>query len=811
MEFILLLGMGLVIVMLNNSKNSINEKFESLQSNFDTLFSDLRRLESKIRELEKPISHLQEEPVITIIASEPLNEEIQPVNELDDQVVEQLNPAFPDIIPVKETVHELPEIIRPFQPEEEQPEELSFWERYPDLEKFIGENLVNKIGIAILVLGMGFFLKYAIDQNWINEIGRTCIGLVTGGILIALAHKMRNAYPAFGSVLIGGGLAILYFSVTIAYHQYHLIGQSAAFVTMIIITAATVFLSVVYERIELAVFAILGGFGAPFLVSSGEGNYIVLFTYLLILNAGMLVLAYYKKWNLLNQISFVFTVAIYGGWLYTKVLDPSITIPKPYVGALIFATFFYFIFFLMNIINNVKETVKFNVLEIGQILSNTALYFSAGMLILGAVNDGLFKGTFTICLALFNFIFAFLCYKNDKVDRNLLYLLIGLVLTFVSLAAPIQLNGNYITLFWTLESILLVWLAYKSGLAFLRDVSVLLIGLLIISLAMDWHNIYILTSSKKDILYPVFNKGFITSFFSIAGITGYTYLINRYFRSEQVVRFKVADYIYCLKIGIFLLSYAGILFEFNHQVQTHFPVIKPILLGCYNYIWANALLSRSNRMVMEMKVVILVYAISLICLYPLYFNNEVIEIRNNYLQESSSSFSDFLIHYLLFALLILTLSRAYTTISSLIDTAKMKEVTQVAIITLLVYVASAELDHLAVFNRFSASNPIDSIIRSTHKAGYAILWGICSFILIYLGMKWKSQTVRIASLALFGITLLKLFLFDIRGLSEGGKIAAFISLGLMLLVVSFMYQKLKKLILVDEMKVESEKDISNPD
>ena len=54
--------------------------------------------------------------------------------------------------------------------------------------------------------------------------------------------------------------------------------------------------------------------------------------------------------------------------------------------------------------------------------------------------------------------------------------------------------------------------------------------------------------------------------------------------------------------------------------------------------------------------------------------------------------------------------------------------------------------------------------------------------------------VRIIALTLFGITLAKLFLFDIRGASEGARVAAFISLGVLLLVISFLYQKLKVLL-----------------
>jgi uncharacterized membrane protein len=151
-------------------------------------------------------------------------------------------------------------------------------------------------------------VKYAIDQEWIGEIGRVFIGILCGGILLGVGHRLRNTFRAFSSVLAGGGIAVLYLTIAIAFHEYRIFSQTSAFIIMLIITGFAVALSLGYNKIELAVLSILGGFASPFMVSTGEGNYVVLFTYILILDVGMLVLAYYKKWNLVNIISYLFTV-----------------------------------------------------------------------------------------------------------------------------------------------------------------------------------------------------------------------------------------------------------------------------------------------------------------------------------------------------------------------------------------------------------------------------------------------------------------------------------------------------------------------
>ncbi|MBA3899851.1 MAG: DUF2339 domain-containing protein, partial [Bacteroidetes bacterium] len=152
-------------------------------------------------------------------------------------------------------------IVPPRPPSPPPPPKPGFFDRNPDMEKFIGENLANKIGIAILVLGIGFFVKYAIDQDWINEIGRVFIGIICGGILIGIAHRLRKTFTAFSSVLVGGGIAVLYFTIAIAFHEYQIFSQTQAFLLMAGITAFSVLLSLGYNKQELAVLSILGGFG----------------------------------------------------------------------------------------------------------------------------------------------------------------------------------------------------------------------------------------------------------------------------------------------------------------------------------------------------------------------------------------------------------------------------------------------------------------------------------------------------------------------------------------------------------------------
>jgi uncharacterized membrane protein len=825
--FLLIIILVIVLALLIGVKNTLSTQVGLLQKKLDLVTEELKLLHRDIQQAPAPAEKkldtitgelrllrqdIQQKPpsaekktVIEDIAAAHKAPAVTPLPPVQEKPIEK--PAATPEIPVEkiaairqtpEPIHlpakpepALPKVEHPVVPPK--PPKPGFFERNPDLEKFIGENLANKIGIAILVLGVGFFVKYAIDQEWIGEIGRVFIGILCGGILLGIAHYMRKTFTAFSSVLVGGGVAVLYLTIAIAFHEYHIFSQAAAFVIMVIITGFAVALSVAYDRIELAVLAILGGFGSPFMVSTGEGNYIVLFTYVLILDGGMLVLAYFKKWNLVNIIAYVFTLLLFGSWLGGRFDGNDVSM---IVGALIFATLFYLVFFAMNLVNNLKERTPFKSLEIGMLLSNTFYYYGVGMTILDNAHGEMFKGLFTAALGIFNFLFAFTLYKNSRVDKNLVFLLIGLVLTFISLAAPVQLEGNFITLFWSAETVLLLWLSQKSGIRLMKLSSAVIMGLMIISLIMDWTQIYMDGDQQLTIML---NKGYITSLCSLVAIAACIYLL-RFERTEKAENVQL--YKHLLVIGGVVLLYVSQLLELRHQLAAHeFDyTAQNIIIGVYNMVFILGLVLAGGKLVNNQQVrqAFAFWGVFALFLFIAFYHNESVSARNSFLLDGGSV-TGFAFHYILVTLVV---AIAFITLPRIQAMTGFNEDTYNAYswfyVFALLFVASAELDHAVVWIAGVDRDNIGHILDQNHKIGYPILWGLASFLLIYIGFKIKKKHLRIISLTLFLVTLIKLFAVDIRGISEGGKIAAFIFLGVLLLIVSFMYQRLKKLLLTDE-------------
>ena len=390
-------------------------------------------------------------------------------------------------------------------------------------EKFIGENLFGKIGILIFVIGVGFFVKYAIDKNWINETFRTVLGFLTGSALLVVAERLQKKYRTFSSLLAGGAFAVFYLTVAIAFHFYHLFPQTVAFTILIAITLFMSILSILYDRRELAIISLVGGFLAPFLVSTGNGNYLVLFTYMSILNLGMFGLSIYMKWGELPVIAFVFTYVVMGIFLLTGFTTGSTHIS---VHLFIFATLFYFIF-LLPILSILRiEAVKKNRGLLLVIITNNFIYLLLGILFLR--NMGLpFKseGLLSLLIAIINLVLVIWLRMSKKDYKFLIYAMLGLVLTFVSITIPIQLDGNYITLFWAAEMVLLLWLYVKSKIGVYERATQVLMGLTLVSYLMDIYNVLMTSSSSETIFL---NSSFATSLFVGLATGAFALLMGRY-------------------------------------------------------------------------------------------------------------------------------------------------------------------------------------------------------------------------------------------------------------------------------------------
>lgn len=630
-------------------------------------------------------------------------------------------------------------------------------------EKFIGENLFGKIGILVFVIGVGFFVKYAIDKDWINETLRTVLGFLTGSALLVVAERLQKKYRTFSSLLAGGAFAVFYLTVAIAFHFYHLFPQTVAFIILIVITLFMSILSVLYDRRELAIISLVGGFLAPFIVSSGDGNYMVLFTYISILNLGMFGLSIYKKWGELPVIAFVFTYLVMGLFLLTGYSTGTAIIS---VHLFAFATLFYFIF-LLPILSILRiEAIKKNRGLLLVIITNNFIYLLLGILFLRNMELA-FKseGLLSLFIAIINLVLVIWLRMSKKDYKFLIYAMLGLVLTFVSITIPIQLDGNYITLFWAAEMVLLLWLYVKSKIWIYERATLVLMGLTLISYLMDVSAV-ILSSSSSDTVF--LNSSFATSLFVGLAAGAFALMMGHYrslFSESRCLRYVPWN-------PVMLLTSAAILYyTFMAEFSLH-------LAGA----------TRSGMMLVFTSAAILILSYAFKKRFPieqctipylagLGINVLIYAINIWGDQWAHMSLSPVLLRWLAAAFIIVNLyyvARQYYTIIGL----KTHFTVYLNVLALLLW--------LTMVRSFLWQAGVEDF-----DAGFSVSLSIAGFVQMALGMRLHQKVLRIISLSTFGIVLLKLILKDLWAMPTIGKIIVFIIWGLILLVLSFLYQKLK--------------------
>ena len=682
-------------------------------------------------------------------------------------------------IPIEKTEEETPEveeetpetIEEPVEEEQEEPamamEEEEEIEEYAtsetNFEKYIGENLFGKIGILIFIIGIGFFVKYAIDQNWINETARTLMGYAVGAGMLVLAERLHKRYHTFSSLLAGGAFGIYYLITAIAFHYYALFSHTIAFVILCVTTIFMSAVSVLYDRKELAVTALVGGFIAPFIISTDSSSIISLQIYITILNIGMFCLAMYKKWAILPMVSFAFTyIILWGTTALGSFSDSEAVTTYPTLFA--FATLFYVIFLLPVVFilrTQYGENTRLGLL--GIITANSFMYLIYGDFLLqhfeASSDTTAYLAFFIATVNLVIHLYLRFRVEGQDTLRNLM---LGLAVTFASMGIPILFSAANVLMVWAAESVLLLWLFTKEKNRIYELASAVLLLLMLGALAY-YRTTDTFIHDTGDSLF--FNGAFfVTTFVSIAY---YVVAVIMQFNKELFSDTKrLIAYTPCNAIA-YALGFSILFLAFRDNF--HFHLEQPIseyasLLTANIMLLGGALILRKRFEISENK---LAYEISLYLAGILF----AMTVWNYTAPEG------LLLRWLM--ALVTIAYMAYCMRGQLLVTSNQRNLhTEYSIISTLMWLTLTRL-LLITFNEVNFST------------AFSLSLGIAAFILMCVGMRYHSKEIRIVSLAEFGIVIGKLILNDVWAMPALGKIIVFISLGAILLILSFLYQKLK--------------------
>lgn len=454
-----------------------------------------------------------------------------------------------------------------------------------DLEKKIGQYWLNRIGIAAMLIGVSYFIKYAFENNWIGPGGRIAIGLFAGIALVLWSERFRAAgHLAFSYSLKAVGIGALYLSLWGAFQVYHLIPSAAAFLAMTIVTAATIVMALSQDAEILASFAMIGGFTTPLLLSTGQDHEAVLFSYVALLDIAILAMAIVRPWRRLLWGSFAGTIILYVGW-YASFYRTYYT---NYVGnqrplTVFFAALFAAIFAAVPLATRYERSTKFagpSVTLILLPLLNAAVFFlqlyamyenepatlTWFALALGAVYLGIgatFKKRFP---------------GEDTVFLNLLH--VAIAIAFITIAIPLKLDAQWITIGWLIESAVLLWISTRTKVNFLRYLAVAALVLGIFRLLFYDH-------FRAETL--VFNARFATYAIAIAVLGGIAHFGKRQASERELPLLQLAV------VALNLLALIALTWEasdyFDRQLTlpgnyaAHFRQVSLVQGFTYSAIW----------------------------------------------------------------------------------------------------------------------------------------------------------------------------------------------------------------------------------
>lgn len=410
-------------------------------------------LAQRLRRLEELVGRLRQvEPVVATPTPPVVEKEIVPEPEVVFELDEVLQPA-----PVAAT-RPPPEVAR-MKVEAATPEPVaSMRSDLLDTVRnfFLDGNVVVRVGIVVLFFGVAFLLKYAADQGMLSielRLGAAALGALA---LIGAGWRLRYRRLTYALLIQGGGIGLFYLTVYAAAKLYHLIPVGMAFGLMLALVALSALLAVLQDSRSLAAFGISGGFLAPVLTSTGGGSHVMLFSYYVLLNSGILGIAWFKAWRELNLLGFLFTFIIGSlwGWQYYR--------PEHFATTEPFLIIFFLFYVAIAVLFALRQPLQLKGYVDGTLVFGVPLVgFSLQYALVREMEYGLAFSALALGFVYVGLAMA-LWQRQIEGIRLLTESFLALGVAFATMAIPLALDGRWTSAAWAMEGAALLWVGVRQ-------------------------------------------------------------------------------------------------------------------------------------------------------------------------------------------------------------------------------------------------------------------------------------------------------------------------------------------------------------
>ncbi len=642
------------------------------------------------------------------------------------------------------------------------------------LEAKIGRQWIAWVGAVVVFLGAVFFLKLAFENDWIGPTGQVAICALAAVAMVGVgSHFIARRWRMLGQSVIGLGLAILYATFYSAFAVYAppVMSQRTAFGLMVAVTIGGMTLAVVHDAISMAFLAVLGGILTPVLVSTGQDSRDTLFTYLLLLDLGVLAVAFFRGWRLLDTLAMVGTFFMYGGW-YAKFYRPEVMGPSlAWLG--VFYVMFLVLPFAYHFVRKQEVTVERFIMALGNAFFALAYAWMTlrqnHLFAMGFVSLGM-AGAYVTLGAMVR--------RRLPGDAKALFGLIAMAVMFLTLAAPMQLQAHGILLAWAAEAPVLVYLGYRFG---YRPVRVLGAAVLVVAVGRLFFS-HVHWPLHQGLFVPFWNRQFLSA--TAVPLAMGVYALVHGFHSRQGTLLDRGLQV-AAGVGAGLLGLVIVHAEVGGWLRNEMSAYAAMaavtalwVLGAGIYLWAGSKAREAMLWVWGGGTLALLVAVNLCML--------------SYAEETSDRLALFANARFGAGLLLaaVVFGYAWVVMRSRLsrENAKMLGVAYLAcgIVGLLALLSTE------VYTYCMAAIAELMRARRAGQMSITLVWSVYAAVLLLVGFWRLSRALRLTGLALFGIAAIKLVLMDLTYLKDVYRIVAFLVLGLLMLTASYVYHRLEK-------------------
>ncbi len=650
-----------------------------------------------------------------------------------------------------------------------------------EFEFKVGSKLFAGVGMLAVLLGVGFFLRFAFENNLITETMRVVLGMCAGAVLIILGWASQKKYAAYSAVLTGGGIGLFYISLYASYNFYALTSQPVTFFSMAIVTAFAIVLAVFYDAISLAGFALLGGFLTPFLLPSSVNSPHALFLYILLLNLGVFGAAWYKSWPQLTLGAFFGTVFVMLMWQGSYYTDAQFFVMFGY------STLFFLLFAVITLMHQLLRQGPSREAIGALMFLAPGVYFLQNYFLIDRLYPDM-RVLFALGLG-FLYVVLGVLLREEQTDQksHTSQFYFAIAITFFAIAIPIYLHQHWITIGWAVQGLVVLLIGLTFRMRIMRRLG---FGILLLSIV----RLFAFDSLLSFDAVALWNSRNLTFLILIvstyAGAIAST-MLGATSTIDGELDNDAKDEIKSIEALLYIIGYAlcvwGVTLEINSFHETVWFAIWWSLLAvvgvAQSFIIPRGFLRGCAYVVMLGAVVHIVFydASIQIASYVPILNMRVVAMLVGAGASACIAF----------------LMKKYSSLVGDDEHDFMKPTFFILFHGLLLGIVSLEV--LDIFNMqiFLASQNGEgvAVFYNMQRAALSVAWILYAVGLLLVGIWLKSLYARRGAIVLFGAAVFKVFLYDTLNLTDFYRFISFISLGIILLFAGFLYYRFQDRIL----------------